>query len=90
MLLEREVRTLNEEKVSVQKKMEEPAEEETLEKEENLKKIQETIGSGARTVQKEAEEKIRVLTEEKNACVVSAEGLFRPEGSSDGAAKPPG
>ena len=36
--IEREVRTLNEEKVSVQKKMED-GEKETLEKEENLKKI---------------------------------------------------
>lgn len=55
--IEREIRTLNEEKVSVQKKMKD-GEKETLEKEENLKKIQETIDSGA-DVQKEAEEKIR-------------------------------
>ena len=72
--IEREVRTLNEEKVSVQKKMED-GEKETLEKEENLKKIQETIDSGA-DVQKEAEEKIRVLTEEKNACMVTQKGFF--------------
>lgn len=72
--IEREVRTLNEEKVSVQKKMED-GEKETLEKEENLKKIQETIDSGA-DVQKEAEEKIRVLTEEKNACLVTQKGFF--------------
>ena len=72
--IEREVRTLNEEKVSVQKKME-GGEKETLEKEENLKKIQETIDSGA-DVQKEAEEKIRVLTEEKNACMVTQKGFF--------------
>ena len=72
--IEREIRTLNEEKVSVQKKMED-GEKETLEKEENLKKIQETIDSGA-DVQKEAEEKIRVLTEEKNACMVTQKGFF--------------
>lgn len=72
--IEREVRTLNEEKVSVQKKMED-GEKETLEKEENLKKIQETIDSGA-DVQKEAEEKIRVLTEEKNTCMVTQKGFF--------------
>ena len=72
--IEREVRTLNEDKVSVQKKMED-GEKETLEKEENLKKIQETIDSGA-DVQKEAEEKIRVLTEEKNACMVTQKGFF--------------
>ncbi len=72
--IEREVRTLNEEKVSVQKKMED-GEKETLEKEENLKKIQETIDSGA-DVQKESEEKIRVLTEEKNACMVTQKGFF--------------
>ena len=72
--IEREVRTLNEEKVSVQKKMED-GEKETLEKEENLKKIQETIDSGA-DVQKGAEEKIRVLTEEKNACMVTQKGFF--------------
>lgn len=72
--IEREVRTLNEEKVSVQKKMED-GEKETLEKEENLKKIQETIDSGA-DVQKEAEEKIQVLTEEKNACMVTQKGFF--------------
>ena len=72
--IEREVRTLNEEKVSVQKKMED-GEKETLEKEENLKKIQETIDSGA-DVQKEAEEKIRVLTEEKHACMVTQKGFF--------------
>ena len=72
--IEREVRTLNEEKVSVQKKMED-GEKETLEKEENLKKIQETIDYGA-DVQKEAEEKIRVLTEEKNACMVTQKGFF--------------
>ena len=72
--IEREVRTLNEEKVSVQKKMED-GEKETLEKEENLNKIQETIDSGA-DVQKEAEEKIRVLTEEKNACMVTQKGFF--------------
>ena len=72
--IEREVRTLNEEKVSVKKKMED-GEKETLEKEENLKKIQETIDSGA-DVQKEAEEKIRVLTEEKNACMVTQKGFF--------------
>lgn len=72
--IEREVRTLNEEKVSVQKKMED-GEKETLEKEENLKKIQETIDSGA-DVQKEAEEKIRVLTKEKNACMVTQKGFF--------------
>ena len=72
--IEREVRTLNEEKVSVQKKMED-GEKETLEKEENLKKIKETIDSGA-DVQKEAEEKIRVLTEEKNACMVTQKGFF--------------
>ena len=72
--IEREVRTLNEEKVSVQKKMED-GEKETLEKEENLKKIQETIDSGA-DIQKEAEEKIRVLTKEKNACMVTQKGFF--------------
>lgn len=72
--IEREIRTLNEEKVSVQKKMKD-GEKETLEKEENLKKIQETIDSGA-DVQKEAEEKIRVLTEEKNACMVTQKGFF--------------
>ncbi len=53
----------------------EDGEKETLEKEENLKKIQETIDSGA-DVQKEAEEKIRVLTEEKNACMVTQKGFF--------------
>ena len=53
----------------------EDGEKETLEKEENLKKIQETIDSGA-DVQKEAEEKIRVLTEEKNACLVTQKGFF--------------
>ena len=67
----------------------EDGEKETLEKEENLKKIQETIDSGA-DVQKEAEEKIRVLTEEKNACMVTQKGFFTEREDSDGAEKPPG
>ena len=72
--MEREVRSLNEEKLSVQKKLED-GETETLQKEENLKKIQESIDSGA-GIQKETEEKIKALTEEKNTCMVTQKGFF--------------
>ena len=72
--MEREVRSLNEEKLSVQKKLED-GETETLQKEENLKKIQESIDSGA-GIQKETEEKIKTLTEEKNTCMVTQKGFF--------------
>ena len=48
---------------------------ETLQKEENLKKIQESIDSGA-GIQKETEEKIKALTEEKNTCMVTQKGFF--------------
>ena len=72
--MEREVRSLNEEKLSVQKKLED-GETETLQKEENLKKIQESIDSGA-GIQKETEEKINALTEEKNTCMVTQKGFF--------------
>ena len=72
--MEREVRSLNEEKLSVQKKLED-GETETLQKEENLKKIQENIDSGA-GIQKETEEKIKALTEEKNTCMVTQKGFF--------------
>ena len=51
-----------------QKKLED-GETETLQKEENLKKIQESIDSGA-GIQKETEEKIKALTEEKNTCIM--------------------
>ena len=72
--MEREVRSLNEEKLSVQKKLED-GETETLQKEENLKKIQGSIDSGA-GIQKETEEKIKALTEEKNTCMVTQKGFF--------------
>ena len=72
--MEREVRSLNEEKLSVQKKLED-GETETLQKEENLKKIQESIDSGA-GIQKETEKKIKALMEEKNTCMVTQKGFF--------------
>ena len=72
--MEREVRSLNEEKLSVQKKLED-GETETLQKEENLKKIQGSIDSGA-GIQRETEEKIKALTEEKNTCMVTQKGFF--------------